>query len=165
MDVYNDNLLVFWQSLNNNGVQYIMVGGFAVNMHGYMRATKDADMWIKDSIENRQNLRKVFKELNYGDYEAIETMQFVPGWSEFYIGDGIALDIMTSMKGLEDYSFEDSLQKASIADLGGTLVPFLHINQLLANKKAVSRPKDQLDVLELEKIKAERIKMGLDQPE
>ena len=139
-----------------------MVGGFAVNMHGYMRATKDADMWIKDSLENRQNLRKAFVELGYGDYESLETMQFVPGWSEFYIGDGIVLDIMTGMKGLEEYSFEDSLQKASLADLNGILVPFLHLNQLLANKKAVSRPKDQLDVIELEKIKEERLKMGLD---
>ena len=131
-------------------------------MNGYMRTTKDADMWIRDSLENRQNLRKAFLELGYGDYESLETMQFVPGWSEFYIGDGIVLDIMTGMKGLEDYSFEDSLQKASVADLNGIMVPFLHINQLLANKKAVSRPKDQLDVIELEKIKEERRKMGLD---
>ena len=162
MDVYNDSLLHFWESLNKNQVAYIMVGGFAVNMHGYMRATKDADMWIKDSLENRQNLRKAFVELGYGDYESLETMQFVPGWSEFYIGDGIVLDIMTGMKGLEEYSFEDSLQKASLADLNGILVPFLHLNHLLANKKAVSRPKDQLDVIELEKIKEERRKMGLD---
>lgn len=49
--------------------------------------------------------------------------------------------------------------------LPGISVPFLHISQLLANKRAIFRPKDQLDVLELEKIKAERIKMGLDQPE
>jgi hypothetical protein len=41
-------------------------------------------------------------------------------------------------------------------------MPFLHINQLLANKRAVSRSKDQLDVIELEKIKEERRKMGLD---
>jgi predicted nucleotidyltransferase len=162
MDIYNDSLLLFWQSLNKNQVSYIMVGGFAVNMHGYMRATKDADMWIKDSLKNRQNLRKSFRELGYGDYQSLETMQFVPGWSEFYIGDGIVLDIMTGMKGLEDYSFDESLLKASIADLNGIKVPFLHINQLLANKKAVSRSKDQLDVIELEKIKEERRKMGLD---
>lgn len=162
MDIYNDSLLLFWQVLNKNQVSYIMVGGFAVNMHGYMRATKDADMWIKDSVENRQNLRKSFIELGYGDYESLETMQFVPGWSEFYIGDGIVLDLMTGMKGLEGYSFEQCLQMASIADLNGILVPFLHINQLLANKKAVFRPKDQLDVIELEKIKEERRKMGLD---
>jgi hypothetical protein len=42
------------------------------------------------------------------------------------------------------------------------LVPFLHINQLLANKKAGSRPKDQIDIIELEKIKEERRQMGLD---
>lgn len=162
MDIYNDSLLLFWQSLNKNHVSYIMVGGFAVNMHGYMRATKDADMWIKDSLENRQNLRKSFIELGYGDYESLETMQFVPGWSEFYIGDGIVLDLMTGMKGLEDYSFEQCLKMASTADLNGIIVPFLHINQLLANKKAVFRPKDQIDVIELEKIKEERRKMGLD---
>jgi hypothetical protein len=162
MDIYNDSLLLFWQTLNKNHVSYIMVGGFAVNMHGYMRATKDADMWIRDSLENRQNLRKSFIELGYGDYESLETMQFVPGWSEFYIGDGIVLDMMTGMKGLEGYSFEDCLQKASIAHLNGIMVPFLHINQLLANKRAVSRSKDQLDVIELEKIKEERRKMGLD---
>lgn len=162
MDIYNDSLLLFWQILNKNHVSYIMVGGFAVNMHGYMRATKDADMWIKDSLENRKRLRKSFIELEYGDYESLETMQFVPGWSEFYIGDGIVLDIMTGMKGLEGYSFEDCLQKASIADLNGITVPFLHINQLLDNKKAVFRPKDQIDVIELEKIKEERRKMGLD---
>ena len=162
MDIYNDSLLLFWQILNKHQVSYIMVGGFAVNMHGYMRATKDADMWIKDSLENRQNLRKAFIELEYGDYESLETMQFVPGWSEFYIGDGIVLDIMTGMKGLEGYSFEECLKKASVADLNGIKVPFLHINQLLANKKAVFRPKDQLDVIELEKIQEERRKMGLD---
>ena len=162
MDIYNDSLLLFWQSLNKNQVSYIMVGGFAVNMHGYMRATKDADMWIKDSLKNRQNLRKSFRELGYGDYQSLETMQFVPGWSEFYIGDGIVLDIMTGMKGLEDYSFDESLLKASIADLNGIKVPFLHINQLLANKKAVSRSKDQLEGIELEKTKEERRKKGLD---
>ena len=42
---------------------------------------------------------------------------------------------------------------ASIAEIDGVQVPFLYINQLIANKKAVDRPKDQLDVLELERIK------------
>lgn len=162
MDIYDDNFLKFWQALNNNHVKYIMVGGFAVNMHGYIRATKDADMWIEDSKENRINLRKAFVELGYGDFESLETMQFIPGWTEFYIGGGIVLDIMTSMKGLENYSFEECLKVASVADLNKIVVPFLHINQLVANKKAVSRPKDKNDIIELEKIIEERKKMSLD---
>lgn len=39
------------------------------------------------------------------------------------------------------------------ADLNGIKVPFLHINHLIANKKAVNRPKDQIDVMEPERIK------------
>ena len=57
------------------------------------------------------------------------------------------------MKGLEDHTFDECLALVSVANLDGILVPFLHINQLIANKKAVNRPKDQIDVLELERIK------------
>lgn len=60
---------------------------------------------------------------------------------------------MTEMKGLENQSFDECLRNARIADLDGIKVPFLHINDLIANKKAVFRPKDQIDLLELEKIK------------
>ena len=57
------------------------------------------------------------------------------------------------MKGLEDKAFDECFEHARVADLDGVKVPFLHINDLLANKKAVARPKDQLDILKLEKIK------------
>lgn len=80
-------------------------------------------------------------------------MTFVPGWTQFYITGGLVLDIMTEMKGLENQSFDECLRNARIADLDGIKVPFLHINDLIANKKAVFRPKDQIDLLELEKIK------------
>lgn len=152
MDIMNDGLLRFWQELNNNNVLYIMVGGFAVNMHGYIRATVDADLLLKDDFENRQRLRQAFVELGYGDYQSLETTQFVPGWSQFYIEDGIVLDIMTELKGV-NISFDECLKMASIADIEGVKVPFLHINHLIENKKVVNRPKDQLDVIELERIK------------
>jgi hypothetical protein len=152
MDIMDDGLLRFWKGLNHNGVLYIMVGGFAVNMHGYIRATADADLLLKDDLENRQRLRKAFSELGYGDFVSLETTQFVPGWSQFYIEDGIVLDIMTSLKGV-DLSFDECLKMASVAELDGIKVPFLHINHLIDNKKVVNRPKDQLDVIELERIK------------
>lgn len=149
----DEGLLNFWRVLNKHQVAYIMVGGFAVNMSGFTRATDDSDIWLKNTSENRKNFRTAYAELGYGDIESLETMEFVPGWTQFYIADGIVLDIMTSMKGLESKSFDECLQQAIIADLDGILVPFLHINDLLLNKKAVGRPKDQLDVIELEKIK------------
>lgn len=66
--------------------------------------------------------------------------------------NGLRLDILVNMKGLEGYSFDECLNMASVADIDGIQIPFLHINQLIANKKAVNRPKDQQDVIELEKI-------------
>ncbi|MBB5394555.1 nucleotidyltransferase [Mucilaginibacter sp. AK015] len=153
MDILDDELLNFWRTLNYNDVRYIMVGGFATRFHGFNRNTDDIDLWLEDTATNRKNLRKSFVELGYGDFPTVETMRFVAGWTSFYIGQTIELDIMTDMKGLENFSFNECLNLASVADLDGIIVPFLHINQLIINKKAVNRPKDQVDVLELEKIK------------
>ena len=88
-----------------------------------------------------------------GDYPMLKDMQFIPGWTDFHLNNGLRLDILMEMKGLEDYSFDECLQIASVADIDGVQVPFLHINQLIANKKVINRPKDQIDVMALEKIR------------
>jgi predicted nucleotidyltransferase len=153
MDIFDEEILRFWSVLQKNNVEYIMVGGYAANLHGYQRYTGDIDIWIEDNSENRQRLRAAFLECGMGDYPMLETMQFVPGWTDFHLMNGLRLDIMVNMKGLEGYSFDECLNMAAIADIEGTRVPFLHINQLIANKKAVNRPKDQIDVIELERIR------------
>jgi hypothetical protein len=153
MDVINEDLVDFWRGLNGNSVRYIMIGGFATRFHGFNRNTDDLDMWLDDTLENRRNLRKAFADLSYGDFASLETMEFVPGWTSFNVGGGIELDILTKMEGLQTLTFGECLSMASIADLEGIMVPFLHINHLIENKKKVNRPKDQIDVIELEKIR------------
>jgi hypothetical protein len=64
------------------------------------------------------------------------------------------LDLITIMKGLENISFDEAFEYTTIAIVNNIRVPFLHLNQLIDNKKAVNRPKDQLDIIELEKIKS-----------
>ena len=152
MDVQDEDLLAFWSILNKNSVRYITVGGFATRFHGYNRNTDDVDVWIDDTLQNRRNLRNAFVELEYGDYENLESMQFVPGRSSFHVGNGIELDIMTDMKGV-GFTFNECYELASKADFDGIVVPFLHINHLIDNKKAINRPKDQIDVENLEKIR------------
>jgi hypothetical protein len=58
MDILDEELLKFWQSLNDNNVQDIMVGSFAVNIHSYSRATNDIDVWLKDDADNMRILEK-----------------------------------------------------------------------------------------------------------
>jgi hypothetical protein len=60
---------------------------------------------------------------------------------------------MLDVKGLEGFTFNECLHQASYAEIEGVVVPFLHINHLIASKKAANRPKDQIDVIYLEKIK------------
>ena len=153
MDIFDDELLKLWRSLNACSVRYIMVGGVATNFNGYQRATDDIDIWIEDNTDNRENLRLAFKQCDMGDYYMLKTMQIIPGWTDFRLNSGLRIDLLLSMKVLEDYSFDESLKLANIAEIEGIKVPFLQINQLIANKKAVNRPKDQIDVIFLEKIK------------
>jgi len=153
VDIFDEDIINFWKALQENQVSYIMVGGYATNLHGFQRFTGDLDIWIKDTPENRQSLRKAFISCDMGDYPMIEHMQFVPGWTQFHLNNGIEIDILVSMKGLEGYTFDESLQMASVADIDGISIPFLHINQLIENKKVVNRLKDQFDVNALEQIR------------
>ena len=153
MDILDEDILSLWRSLNNNNVRYIMIGGFATNLHGYNRATNDIDLWIDDTLQNRKNLRKALKDQGSGDYDVIESMQFVPGWTDFQLNFGFKLDVMTSVKGLENIGFEECYNFAVIAEIEKIQVKFLHFNHLIICKKAMGRSKDLLDIEELEKIK------------
>jgi hypothetical protein len=153
VDIFDEEILNFWKALEKFKVKYIMVGGYATNLHGYQRFTGDLDIWLKDDLENRKALRKAFLKCDMGDYPMIDYMQFIPGWTDFHLNNGLRLDILIDMKGLEGYTFDECLEMASVANIEDANVPFLHINQLIENKKVVNRPKDQIDVLALEQIR------------
>ncbi|WP_125719361.1 nucleotidyltransferase [Flavobacterium ustbae] len=151
----NEQLIAIWNSFFENKVKYITIGGFAVNIYGYNRSTGDIDIYLEDTIENRLNLRKALKSINLGDFETIETMQFIPGWTDFTLSYGLRLDIMTAVKGLEDKSFSSLLDDATIVMIDGTPVYFIDYENLIIAKKASNRPKDILDIEELEKVNNE----------
>ena len=152
MDVFDEELLHFWKSLNKCRVKYIMVGGVATNLHGYQRTTEDIDIWIKDDLENRKSLRSAFNEYGLGDLEQLEGMQFITGWTYFHLNNGMRLDVITDLRGLEQNRFDECRELSSVAVTFDVEVPFLHINHLIQAKKATDRPKDKIDVAMLQKI-------------
>jgi hypothetical protein len=117
VDIFDEEIFRFWKALQGFEVKYIMVGGYATNLHGYQRFTGDLDIWIKDTVENRQHLHSAFAVCEMGDYPMLEYMQFIPGLTDFQLNNGMRLDILIDMKGLEGYSFEECLDMASIADI------------------------------------------------
>ncbi len=149
---FDDAYIKLWKCLNESNVRYIMIGDFATNFYGFRHFTGNVDIYLEDTVENRRKLRQAYNAYGMGDFPSFETMQFIPGWVDFPLQNGARLDIMTSMKGI-DASFDECLALAPKMTIRGEIVPVLHINHLLANKKAIARLKDQLDVQELEKIK------------
>lgn len=152
MDLLDDDLLNLWLKLQQHNVIYIMVGGFASILNGISRTTNDADIWLKDTIENRKALRKALAELEIGDFEQIETIQLIPGFSTIYLNSYMELDLFTDMKYFQQKDFDECYKMATVAEIDDIKIPFLHINQLIQEKKANNRPKDLLDIEELEKI-------------
>jgi predicted nucleotidyltransferase len=148
----NSQIIEIWKYFYLNKVKYLTIGGFAVNIYGYGRNTGDIDIFIEDSIENRENLREALKQSGIGDFENMSTIQFIPGWTDISLNFNLRLDIMTSVKGLENYDFQELLDKAYVTEICGISVYFLDYDNLIKAKKATNRPKDILDIEELEKI-------------
>lgn len=148
----NKQILEIWKFLGENHVKYLTIGGLAVNIYGYGRNTGDIDIYIEDTFENRVNFRNAIKSIGLGDYESIQTMQFIPNWTYFTLNFDFRLDVMTSIKGLEDKTFQELLSIATIVEIENILIYFIDYDNLMISKKAANRPKDLLDIEELERF-------------
>lgn len=148
-----NEILSIWQLLHKYDVHYLTIGGFAVNYYGYNRSTGDIDLLIEDTLENRKKLRNVLAEAEIGDFEEIETIQFLPGWTDFTLKTGLRLDIMTMIKGLEKIPFMELYAQAEVIEIHDIEVCFMDYNHLILSKKATNRPKDLDDIENLEQIK------------
>ena len=61
-NLFNIDFLDFLELLNKYKVDYLLVGGYAVILHGYGRSTGDLDLWINQNQENYNKLRKVYND-------------------------------------------------------------------------------------------------------
>ena len=61
----NQDFKEFMQSLNDNHVRYLVIGGYAVALHGYPRYTKDIDIWIEMSPDNAANMVKALEQFGF----------------------------------------------------------------------------------------------------
>lgn len=70
--IFNDDFRNFIQALNNNNVEYILVGGYAVILHGYRRATGDMDIWVNRTKENYSKLTGAFLQFGLPVFDMTE---------------------------------------------------------------------------------------------
>lgn len=61
-NIFNEDFRDFLSALHKHHVRYILVGGFAVILHGYSRTTGDMDIWVERTRENYLRLKKAFDD-------------------------------------------------------------------------------------------------------
>lgn len=133
----------FLKSLNASGVEYLLVGGYAVGLHGYPRATADLDIWVRATPANAERVLAVVKGFGF-ESPALQPHLFVKPDSIVRFGmPPFRIEIMTSIDGVE---FDACGDRAVRFDLDGVPVPVISLPDLKTNKKAAGRHKDLADL-------------------
>lgn len=143
----NQDFKEFIQSLNDNAVRYLLVGGYAVALHGYPRYTKDLDVWVDSAAENAARIIKALQQFGFGSLDLKE--------SDFTTPDQVVqlgyppnrIDILTSLSGVE---FSECFASRDVEEIDGVPVSFIDLENLKKNKKATGRHQDLADVENLE---------------
>jgi predicted nucleotidyltransferase len=156
IDFRDEDIFKFFRSLQDREVKYLLVGGFAMAFHGYVRATKDLDLWIKDDEANLEKLKLVLSENEVPGMEKVRSLQLVAGFTEFKVGtSGFVVDPMTNLKAFSSFDFDACYQRAKPGEFKGIQFCVIHALDLLKEKEATNRPKDQADIEHLRKFKRE----------
>lgn len=146
MDLFAEEITGFFEVLNKHNVNYILVGGLAVNFYGYSRTTGDVNIWLQDLPENRNALVNAFTEFGIEGAEIFHQQPFVAGHTEVLLNNSIYIDRMANLHSLKQSAFSDCYHTASDFQLtDNCLVKVIHINQLIAEKRATGRLKDTDD--------------------
>jgi len=127
-------------------VEYLVVGGFAVAIHGYPRHTGDIDFWVKPSKENAEKVAKSLIEFGFGSLD-IGIDDLTKKDSVIQLGYPPArIDIMTSVSGI---TFDECWKNKKEVEFEGEKINFISLHHLRINKKSTGRDKDNLDLKKL----------------
>ena len=137
----------FIESLNDNHVRYLVVGGYAVAFHGHPRYTKDIDIWVELEPANAKKIIGALKQFGFG------SLDLNP--EDFLVADQIIqlgyppnrIDLITTLVAVD---FEECFAAREEAMIDGIIVNFIDIENLKKNKAASGRPQDIADVANLD---------------
>ena len=147
--VLNKDFREFIESLNANGVKYLIVGGYAVGFHGYPRYTKDLDVWLLVSEENAEQVLKALDHFGMGGL-GLTRKDFLDTESFVQIGyPPNRIDLVMSCDGVD---FETCYKMRIEYHSEGLQINFIDLENLKRNKKASARPQDLADFDNLQEI-------------
>jgi hypothetical protein len=133
----------FLRLLNANAIRYVVVGGYAVAYHGYVRYTGELDLFVELSANNAAKLVSALLEFGF-DLPQLKPGLFLRKGRIVRLGyEPMRLEILNEIDGV---SFEECYLHRRRSRVGNLRVNFIALPQLLKNKRASGRQKDLADV-------------------
>jgi predicted nucleotidyltransferase len=152
LDDLNSDFLDLLRALVDSGVEFVVVGAYALSFHGAPRASGDIDIFVKPSPDNAARVWRAF--LAFGAPLAaagVVQSDFEKPDLVYQIGlPPRRVDVLTSISGV---SFEEAWSSRAAATVEGRTVHFIGREMYLRNKLAAGRPKDLADAARLSKMR------------
>lgn len=134
-----DDLVTVCKKLNDNNVQYVLIGGFAINYYGFPRATVDIDLLVSPSKENISQIKQALsflpdnavREIDLEDVEKYEVVRVV---------DEITIDLLKSACGI---TYKDA--GIEYFEFKGVKIPLADLPTMIKTKQGI-RPRDKEDL-------------------
>ena len=151
---FPERLDQFIETACKNQVKMILVGGGAVNFHGYQRHSADVDFWIEVSEQNLERLLLTLQEMNFHISGFPEEVKSGKQNVSIKISPVLYLELITSFN--PGKSFEEAYKESVFVEKESSYYRVLSFNDLIISKISTDREKDKMDVEELHKLKLRR---------
>lgn len=151
IDNFPERVDLFIKIANSQQLRMILVGGGAVNFHGYQRHSADIDFWVDISEENLKKLHLIINELGYDLEELPELVKKGQQNISIKISPAFELELITNF--YPGKSFNEAFKDSVLVEKDDLNYHVLNYFDLINSKITSDRIKDKLDVEELQRIK------------
>jgi predicted nucleotidyltransferase len=152
-DLFDKDHQKFIKLLNKFKVEYLLIGGVAVNLYGYSGGTGDIDIWIGPSNSNKEKLIAAVEEFGYdtSEYKKMDSEEI----TMFSLGSRNEPGHIELTNRIAGVKFEEAYSNVDVKVIEGIKMKVINYNDLITNKRASARPRDIDDVENLSKINRE----------
>ena len=154
MDVLNQEFLLFLKCAQKHELRYMLIGGYAVNYYGYVRNTRDMDVWLAPTNENKSAFIKTLLCMGYSESEVadLHDEDFSVAWVGSIGTASAPIDVLTVVH--HQLLFDDAEKEKQLFEVEpGLSLSFVPYRYLQDMKLRAARPKDLWDVARLEELR------------
>ena len=138
-----DDFKEFLRLLGSNAIEYLLIGGYAVNIYGYVRTTNDLDVWVNVTPENAAKIDRALRQFGFAGTTLTPDLFLAPNNIVRMGLPPVRIEILTSVSGVE---FEACYAEKEMIRMEDLVVPVISLAHLRQNKAASGRTKDLADL-------------------